>query len=290
MFGDKQKQKQNVEAEGTAIQAGGDVTLTQNNGMNFTEVKELCLLFLRDNFPALRDEAIKAAEDNVRSFSEKLEAKIVEKSQNIVLEKFKDPDVQAAINDAVQASARKGEKANVEILTNLIAERVSKNSNDFLNIVLSEAVLVAPKLTKQQISYLSLVHFATSCSLSGMKHIAGVEPMSVNVFSAILSGFGISESQKKHLQYAGTCSIFNMSKIDIYAGWMNTLYKYLGYTDINKFKSDIKSYCPFTERLLNEFERDSSGGEVSLTSVGQAIAIANLATMAKGMNYSIWIK
>ncbi|MFY2162526.1 LPO_1073/Vpar_1526 family protein [Vibrio alginolyticus] len=288
MLGDKQTQ--NVEANGLAIQAGENVTLTQNNGMGFAEVKELCLLFLRDNFPALRDEAIKAAEENVRSFSEKLESKIVEKSQNIVLEKFKDPDVQAAINDAVQACARKGEKANTEILTNLIAERVSADSNNFLDIVLSEAVLVAPKLTKQQISYLSLIHFSTSCSLSGITHISGIEPVSKNIFPAVVSGFGISESQKKHLQYAGACSIVKMSKIDIYEGWMNSLYKSLGYADSNKLKSDLTTFCPYTERLLNEFDKDSDGGEISLTSVGQAIAIANLTTMIKGMNYSIWIK
>ncbi|WP_283597589.1 LPO_1073/Vpar_1526 family protein [Photobacterium phosphoreum] len=287
MFGDKQKQ--NVEAEGIAIQAGQNVTLTQNNGMSFSEVKELCLLFLRDNFPALREEAIKAAEDNVRSFSEKLESKIVESSQNIVLEKFKDPDVQATINDAVQACARKGERANTEILTNLITKRVSSNSNDFLNIVLSEAVLVAPKLTKQQISYLSLIHYLTSCSINGVVHISAIEPMSINVFTAVVSGFGVSESQKQHLQYAGACSIVRMSRVNIYDGWMNSSYKSLGYTDLNKFKSDIIGFCPFTERLLNEFDKDSYSGEISLTSVGQAIAIANLATMAKGMDYSTWI-
>ncbi len=288
MLGDKQKQ--NVEADGTAIQAGGNVTLTQNNGMTFSEVKELCLLFLRDNFPALRDEAIKAAEENVRSFSEKLEARIIEKSGTIVLDKFKDPDVQAAINDAVQASARKGEKANVDILTNLIAEKVSSSSSDFLDIVLSEAVLVTSKLTKEQISYLSFIHYMTSCSIKKLPHISSVDFMSRSVFPAVAKGFGISDAQKKHLQYAGTCAIVRMAKVDIYNGWMDTLYQDLGYKDINKFKSDIKTFCPFSERLLNEFEADSNGGEITLTSVGQAIAIANLATMTSGLDYSIWIK
>lgn len=288
MLGDKQKQT--VEGNSTAIQADGNVTLIQNNGMSVTEVKELCLLFLRDNFPALREEAIQAAENNVRGFSEELEAKIVEKSQTIDLERFKDPDVQAAINDAVQASARKGARANVGLLTNLIAEKVSVTSNDFLDIVLSEAILITPKLTKQQISYLSFIHLMTNCSLNGLNHISGVEGLSKTLFPAVVAGFGISESQKKHLLYAGACSIQGISKIDIYDGWMNTLYKYLGYTDINKFKADIKSYCAFTDKLLEEFDRDSHGGEVSLTSVGQAIAIANLATMNRQLNYSTWIK
>ncbi|MGR3087174.1 LPO_1073/Vpar_1526 family protein [Vibrio vulnificus] len=159
MLGDKQQQK--VDSNSTAIQAGGNVSVTQNYGMSVSEVRELCLLFLRDNFPALRDEAIKSAEENVQKFAAELEQKIVDKSDDIVLEKFSDPDVQAAINDAVQASARKGQKANPSVLVDLITERVSGVSNDFKDIVISEAVTVVPKITKSQIAYLSFVHYMT---------------------------------------------------------------------------------------------------------------------------------
>src|SRR5690606_31361965 len=105
---------QKVAENSTAIQATGNVTV--NNGLSVAEVKELCLLFLKDNFPALREEAIREAEGNVREFAQELEQKIVQNAQFITLEKFKDPDVQAAINDAVQSSARRGKKANISVL------------------------------------------------------------------------------------------------------------------------------------------------------------------------------
>ncbi|MGZ8171887.1 MULTISPECIES: LPO_1073/Vpar_1526 family protein [Methylobacter] len=289
MFSDKQEQK--VDSNSTAIQAAGNVTVTNINVLPFNDVKvkELCLQFLRENFPALRDEAIKAAEENVKNFALQLELRISERSQNIVLEKFKDPDVQAAINDAVQATARKGKKANTNILVDLIAERVSLSSNEFIDIVLSEAILVTPKLTKEQISYLSFIHYMTHFSMRGLQHISLIEIYSKIVFNALDAGFNLSDSQKRHIQYAGTCSIATMMKVDIYTGWMK-FYEYLGYTDINKFKEDIDVFCPITKLLLEQFEKDSSQGQVNLTSVGQAIAIANLATKNNQFTYSIWIK
>ena len=198
MIGDKQNQ--NVEAEGTAIQAGGDVTVTQNKGLSVAEVKELCLLFLRDNFPSLRDEAIRAAEANVQKFAASLEQKIVEKSGEIVFEKFTDPDVQAAINDAVQASARKGEKANPSVLVDLIAERASASANDFEDIVISEAVTVVPKITKPQIAYLSFIHYMTHVGVQGLQHLSHLEPYSQRALAAVSMGFNLSAAQKSHIQ------------------------------------------------------------------------------------------
>ncbi|MEI8603995.1 LPO_1073/Vpar_1526 family protein [Pseudoalteromonas sp. B160] len=288
MLGDKQKQE--VGTDGTAIQAGGDVTLTQNNGLSVSEVKELCLLFLRDNFPALREEAINAAELNVQKFATKLEAKIVENAREIDLAKFTDPDVQAAINDAVQSSARKGEKSNPSVLVDLIAERASASANDFKDIVLSEAVTVVPKITSEQIAYLSFIHYMTHVGINGLQHISQLEPYSQRALASVRSGLNLSDSQKRHIQYAGTCSIASMMGMDIYDGWMSQLYKYMGYTDINTFKSDIAQFTPTTKLLLEAFDKDIKGGQVTLTSVGQAIAIANLSTTLGKMDYSIWLK
>ena len=233
------KQEQKVGSESTAILAGGNVTLTQNNGLSVAEVKELCLLFLRENFPALREEANKVAESNVQKFAASLESKIIEKSVEIVLEKFGDPDVQAAINDAVQANARKGEKSNPSVLVDLITERASFSTNDFKDIVLSEAITVVPKITKPQISYLSFTHYMTNMSCSSLQHVSQLEPYSKAALSAVFPGFNLSDSQKRHLQYAGACSIATMMGVDIYDGWMNKLYKYMGYTNLEIFKSDL---------------------------------------------------
>ncbi len=286
MLGKSQDQK--VAENSTAIQATGNVTV--NNGLSVAEVKELCFLFLKDNFPALREEAIREAEGNVREFAQELEQKIVQNAQFITLEKFKDPDVQAAINDAVQSSARRGKKANTSVLVDLISERASVSSSDFKDIVLSEAVNVVPKLTREQISYLSFIHYMTHCGRNGLQHVSQLEPLSIMALNAVSAGFGLSDSQKRHIQFAGTFSIMSMMRIDIYDGWISSLFKSLGYTDKEKFKSDVAQFSPSTKKLLEEFDKDSKGGQVTLTSVGQAIAIANLSKSLGRLDYSIWIK
>ena len=284
------KQEQKVGSESTAIQAGGDITIIQNNGLSAAEVKELCLQLLRENFPVLREEAIKAAEKNVRKFAASLESQIIERSEEIVFEKFADPDVQATINDAVKASARRGEKANPSVLVDLITERASSSTNDFKDIVISEAVTVVPKITKPQIAYLSFIHYMTNMNVQKLEHISKLEPYSVSALSVVSEGFNLSYSQKRHLEYAGTCSIAHMMSVDIYSGWMNQLYKYMGYTNLEEFKSDISAFSPASKILLDTFDKDSKEGEVRLTSVGQAIAIANLSTTIRKMDYSIWLK
>lgn len=284
------KQEQKIGSESTAIQAGGDVTIIQNNGLSAAEVKELCLQLLRENFPILRQEAIEEAERNVQKFATSLESQIIERAEEIIFEKFTDPDVQATINDAVKASARRGEKANPSLLVDLIIERASSSKNDFKDIVISEAVTVVPKITKPQIAYLSFIHYMTNMNVKGLEHISGLEPYSISVLSVVSEGFNLSSSQKRHLEYAGTCSIAHMMSVDIYSGWMNQLYKYMGYTNLEEFKSDISTFSPTSKILLDTFDKYSKKGEVRLTSVGQAIAIANLSTTIKKMDYSIWLK
>src|SRR5690606_29883445 len=125
---------------------------------------------------------------------------------SIVLEKFKEPDVQAALNDAVQASARKGNAANPGVLSTLISERISKQSNDFKDTVISEAVQVVPRLTGQQIALLSFVHACRSMVYQGLPSVAALEPVGATALRFSAGGFGLSEAQKQHLQYAGAAS------------------------------------------------------------------------------------
>ncbi|MCV5283331.1 hypothetical protein OFC15_30615, partial [Escherichia coli] len=75
----------------------------------------------------------------------------------LIIDKFCDPDVQATLTEALKSSARKGKKANMDVLSQLLVERVSNNNDDFRDIVLTEAVTVVPKLTQQQISLITIV-------------------------------------------------------------------------------------------------------------------------------------
>jgi hypothetical protein len=283
MLGDKQQQT--TEGSSTAIQAGRDVTI---HGLSVSEVRELCVLFLRNNFPELREEARRTAEEHVRAFAATLENRLVNDSASIVLEKFREPDVQAAINDAVQASARKGNGANPHILSTLISERVARQTNDFKDMVLSEAVQVVPRLTGPQIALLSFVHFARSVVVQRLPGIAALEPFGQTASRFSSPGFGLSEAQKQHLQYAGAASVNNILGGDIF-DIQSQEYKYFGITGAAAFKEELGKHAPSYQRLLDQFTADNLFA-INLTSVGQAIAIANISNHLGRLDYTIWLK
>ena len=291
MMGDEQQQQ--VGSESTAIQAAGDikdVAVTNNYGLSPADVIELCWRCFREHLPALREEAMQAAKHNVQEFTKSLKTELIEKSKEIDLAQFADPDVQAAINDAVQASARKGEKASPSVLVALIKERVSFSRDDFSDTVISEAITVVPKLTKPHIAYLSFIHYMTRITITEITDLSRLEPWSRTVLSVVSAGFNLSDFQKSHIQYAGACSILSMMSFDIYDAWMKGKYKDMGYSDVKKFKEDLTAFSPSSKILLDTFDKDIQDGQVTLTSVGEAIAIANLSRKLGKLDYSIWLK
>jgi hypothetical protein len=283
MLGDTQQQA--AEGGSTAIQAGRDVHF---HGLSISEVRELCAVFLRDNFPQLREEAKRTAEEHVRAFASSLETRLVNDAASIVFDKFCEPDVQAAINDAVQASARKGAAANPHILSTLISERVTKKTNAYKDIVLSEAVQVVPRLTSPQIALLSFVHMVRSIHVPDLPSVGALEQYGQTAILFSTEGFGLSESQKQHLQYAGAASVNNILGGSIF-DMKNTEYKYLGIANGQAFKEALSQHAPSYFRLLEQFAKEHLYA-VNLTSVGQAIAIANISNYLGQMDYTIWLK
>jgi hypothetical protein len=283
MLGDKQQQT--TESGSTALQAGRDINI---HGPSVSEVRELCIVFLRDNFPQLREEAKRTAEEHVRAFATTLESRLINDAASIMLEKFREPDVQAAINDAVQASARKGSRANPQLLTTLISERVARQTNDYKDMVLSEAVQVVPRLTGQQIALISFVHAARSIVIQGLPGVAELESFGQTAIRFSSAGFGLSESQKQHLQYAGAASVNNILGGDIFDS-QSQEYKYFGIGGGPAFKDALAKSAPSYLRLLEQFATDNLFA-INLTSVGQAIALANISNYIGKLDYTVWLK
>lgn len=281
MFGEKQAQT--VGSGAVAIQATGNVSM----GMSFTEVRELCQLFLENNFPALRAEAKAAAEERVQDFSAKLEKRIVDAVAQIDPAKFRDPDVQACLNDAVLSAARRGEAANPDVLCTLVAERISAKSSPFKDIVLSEAVQVVPKLTAEQISLLCLTFFVQSMSFNGIPHLAVLESPGLQVKTLVERCRGISHSQKQHVQYAGACSVLNIVSHDPFEMVWNS-YKRFGHADLESFKTDLRKTAPTFVEIIELYAETKLWG-VTLTSVGQAIALASLSSKLPELDFSVWL-
>ena len=281
MFG--KSQDQNVGSGAVGMQAGRDV----NIGMSFTEVRELCHLFLQKNFPALRAEAKAAADERVQEFTLKLEQRIADAATKINPAKFSDPDVQACLNDAVLSAARRGDAANPDVLCTLVAERISAISSPFKDIVLSEAVQVVSKLTGEQISLLSLTFFVQSMSFKNLPSLFFLEAIGLKARDTVERSKGLSQSQKQHMQYAGTCSVLNMVTHDPFEVIWNQ-YKNLGHTNIADFKENLHREAPTYYKIVDLYSTNELWC-LTLTSVGQAIALASLSSALTNLDFSIWL-
>lgn len=264
-------QEQNVSGGALAIQAGGNVTI---NGLPLNEVRELCALFLRDNFPRLREEARQVAEKHVIQFAGQLEKKLADNVAVVIVDKFRDPDVQAAINDAVQASARKGDAANPDILASLILKKVSSDCNSFKDIVFAEAVQVAPKLTREHIAFLAFV-LIMQLYVFSVDSWEQLERRYQLVEYLAAPGFGISETQRQHIHYSGAASVAGRNAVRPEYNMFEAMEIKYGKHGLHSFRSGMSEKSPTLVRLINEYKK-AQGDSVALTSVGIAIVSAYL--------------
>lgn len=148
-FGDKQQ----AEASGNGFVAQSQGNMTVHVGVSYQDVKEICSELHEKNFPVLREEARKSSIEAINSFADVF-FKRIEKIEdaNKVQEKLKSPDVQAAINSSIMHVGRMTNKSHAELLTELLAEKISGNNedNDYL---LNEAIEVTASIDLNSIRF-----------------------------------------------------------------------------------------------------------------------------------------
>lgn len=276
-------QTQSVASNSNGYQAGRDIHC---HGLSLADVLTACNYFLENNFPRLQEEARLKAEEHVRYFAKKFSSDLSQKATQVLIEKFKDPDVQASINDAVNACARKGEAASPDILSRLLVHRMGDNT-PFVDLVINEAVTVVPKLSKTQLAFLAGVHFIRSTTLE-IPSYAGFENAARRIFPIAELGFSLSRPQKLHLQYAGVISIESLMSGDFYQIFFESFGVQLGLKSLEETKAVMRINCPSYCALLEGLGE----GEIfktMLTSVGHAVAISML-NQVLNLNYSIWLE
>lgn len=153
-------QDQNV-SNGTAIQSAGDV----NIGLRLGEVREICFLYLDNNFPKLREEALNESKKHVQELSDALMDKLSRKLDENLDERLKDPDVQESINDSVMHTARKTKNANINMLSEMVLAKIKSEDDDENSLIISEAIKSAEKLNLNHIKAISIIYLMRFTSL-----------------------------------------------------------------------------------------------------------------------------
>jgi len=149
------EQKQDVSDGSTAIQAGGNVTITKT-GLTYNEVRDVALDVFRANFYELAGMAKETAKARAEEITEEFLTKL-QKEHPAGLEKSYDPDFQYALFTVQKEYARNGDKELGDLLVDLLVDRSKQEHRDILQIVLNESLSTAPKLTESQLSALAII-------------------------------------------------------------------------------------------------------------------------------------
>jgi hypothetical protein len=146
-------QEQNVAEGSTAIQAGGNVTIT---GLTYSQAKDVALDVFKANFYELAGVAKEIARTRAEEITEAFLAKLQQDNPN-GFKKSADPDFQYALFSVQKEYARNGDKELGDLLVDLLVDRSKQEQRDILQIVLNESLITAPKLTESQLAVLAVI-------------------------------------------------------------------------------------------------------------------------------------
>lgn len=148
------EQHQTATQGGTALQAGGDITVT--HGLSYSDARAVALDVFRANFYELaglaKQEAAARAEEVTEAFLKKLNS---ENPQGF--QQANDPGFQHALYTVQKEHAKAGDKNLGDLLVDLLVDRTKHPQRDIMQIVLDESLNTAPKLTEAQLANLAVV-------------------------------------------------------------------------------------------------------------------------------------
>lgn len=277
------KLKQEVAKNALAVQAGRDV----NVGMSFTEVERVFTILFENNFPKLQEIAARTAEENVTKFVGKLKEDFVRNSEKIDMSKIAEPDVQYMFNDIMKSNARKGEKANPEILSALVVQRISTDSNDMLSLTCGEAMDIVPKLNTEHISFLTFHQMMYKVFNLAYTKYTEFEEWGQLIMKVSNNIFELSDINIKYLEYLGVLSKDYVVQNQFYKGTLKA-YSFLKDVAYNVMDNEFKVNAPTFYNLIKYCENNFLS-QIQLTPIGQLIALVNIKKVIPAIDYKVWI-
>lgn len=213
------KQTQKGGNNSTNIQAGTVVV----EGMTYPEVREVALDVFRSNFYELAGKAHDIATQRAEEVTEKFLNKL--QGENPVgFNQAQDPGFQHALFTVQKEYARTGDGELGDLLVDLLVDRSKQVQRDMIQIVLTESLSVAPKLTNGQLCALAICFLCKYTQNHGVgNHQALGVYWDANI-QPFLQEMSRTNASFQHLEFAGCGSISSVGSSSL-GGILGTLYQ-----------------------------------------------------------------
>lgn len=148
----KSDQKQNAGDNSTNLQ-GQQVIV--NQGISYSDAKEIANDVFKANFIELRQEAAIIAQKRAEEVTDKVIAQLSKRHPESI-NQFETPALQDALFTVQKQYAISGDKDLGDLLVDILVDRAAAPKRNMVQIVLDESLGIAPKLTLEQFDSLTL--------------------------------------------------------------------------------------------------------------------------------------
>lgn len=195
----KSSQKQNAGDNSTNLQ-GQQVIV--NQGISYSDAKEIANDVFKANFIELKQEAALIAQNRAEEVTEKVISQLGARHPES-LDEFQTPALQDALFTVQKQYAISGDQDLGDLLVDILVDRAAAPKRDMVQIVLDESLGIAPKLTLEQFDTLTLNFLLISHRRLDMKNYQGLLDHFRKRIIPFIEKLSDKNSDYTHLEYLG---------------------------------------------------------------------------------------
>jgi hypothetical protein len=236
-------------------------TVEHNNiniqqGLSSEQFFSLMQLF-SENMVKLQNVAAKTACERAQELTSDFNHKLLLQEQKInrITKRLAEPDMQLAFFEAQKGYAKTGDKNKLDLLTDLLIDKGEEKKNSLKDHLINEAIEIIPKLTSQQIDFLSL--FALRyLRRKNILDLTSFKEYLNKVYLPFKSCIPISSSDLMYMQQLNCINLSDIPTQDVsFLSNFREHYKGLFATGFTvreiKQELDVEDYKPFVIKALN---------------------------------------
>lgn len=201
--------KQEGGDESTNLQAQ---SITINQGISYKDAKEIAIDVYKSNYLQLSQDAATLAAERATKITENFLDRLKAENEH-ALQSMREPSMQMALYNAQKAYATTGDEDLEEVLVNILVERAAQDKRNLKQITLDESLVVAPKLTFEQMDALTLNFLLSKTHNQRLVNIDSLKHHLENEIAPFIATLQMDSSAFEHLQYAGCGSIMEAGHI-----------------------------------------------------------------------------
>lgn len=248
--------KQEGGHKSTNIQVKGNY----NNGLSYSDARQVALDVFKANYYELSKEAMETVNSRLTLITDNIIKKVYTELTDKV-ERLKEPSIQSSIYEVQKEYVKTGDDILGSQLTNILIERIKTEDRTLKQIALDEAIKILPKLTNTHIDLLTLnivlIHLSRFLGVNSIKSF--MNSLESHIFPFCHNN--IKKADVTHLQSCGCLSL--LPEGGVYKQWEELLQtRYLGifnhgFTE-EEVKASVSNDLSLYRRIVQRCLQDSS--------------------------------